>query len=85
MTGRNVNLNVEKGSAHVGAPRLDRRGSHGRRRAARPRSTAVRLSVRAGEIVGIAGVAGNGQNELVEALVGLRRPDRGGSRSAAST
>ncbi|WP_405766248.1 ABC transporter ATP-binding protein [Streptomyces sp. NBC_01538] len=32
----------------------------------------VRLSVRAGEIVGIAGVAGNGQSELVEALAGLR-------------
>jgi ABC-type uncharacterized transport system ATPase subunit len=32
----------------------------------------VSLSVRAGEIVGIAGVAGNGQSELIEALVGLR-------------
>jgi len=33
--------------------------------------------VRGGEIVGIAGVAGNGQNELVQALVGLRNPDGG--------
>ncbi|MEV4446257.1 ABC transporter ATP-binding protein [Streptomyces mirabilis] len=32
----------------------------------------VRLTVRAGEIVGIAGVAGNGQSELIEALAGLR-------------
>jgi simple sugar transport system ATP-binding protein len=38
----------------------------------------VTLSVRAGEIVGIAGVAGNGQSELVEALVGLR-PARAGA------
>ena len=34
----------------------------------------VSLAVRAGEIVGIAGVSGNGQNELVEAIVGLRKP-----------
>jgi len=38
----------------------------------------VSLEVRAGEIVGVAGVEGNGQNELVEALMGLR-PIRGGS------
>jgi ABC-type uncharacterized transport system ATPase subunit len=37
----------------------------------------VSFSVRAGEIVGIAGVAGNGQEALVAALVGLHRPDAG--------
>jgi simple sugar transport system ATP-binding protein len=37
----------------------------------------VSLAVRAGEIVGIAGVSGNGQNELVEAIVGLRKPASG--------
>jgi general nucleoside transport system ATP-binding protein len=37
----------------------------------------VSLSVRAGEIVGIAGVDGNGQRELVEAIVGLRKPSGG--------
>jgi len=35
------------------------------------------LEVRAGEIVGIAGVEGNGQHELVEAIAGLRRPAAG--------
>ena len=39
-------------------------------------STGASLTVRGGEIVGIAGVAGNGQSELVEALVGLRRAGR---------
>ena len=37
----------------------------------------VSFDVRAGEIFGIAGVAGNGQDELVEAIVGLRRPNGG--------
>lgn len=37
----------------------------------------VRFTVRSGEIVGIAGVAGNGQEELVEAIIGLRRPSKG--------
>jgi simple sugar transport system ATP-binding protein len=37
----------------------------------------VSFTVRAGEIVGIAGVDGNGQNELVDAVTGLRRPRAG--------
>ena len=37
----------------------------------------VSFDVRAGEIVGIAGVAGNGQTELLDALSGIRRPSRG--------
>jgi simple sugar transport system ATP-binding protein len=37
----------------------------------------VSLTLRRGEIVGLAGVAGNGQTELAEALAGLRRPDAG--------
>ena len=44
---------------------------------ARPTVDRVSLAVRGGEIIGIAGVAGNGQSELVEALVGLRLPDGG--------
>ena len=49
-------------------------------RSRRPRSRAVRgvrFSVRAGEIVGIAGVDGNGQTELVEAISGLRKRTSG--------
>ncbi|HEY5866193.1 MAG TPA: ABC transporter ATP-binding protein [Candidatus Tectomicrobia bacterium] len=38
---------------------------------------AVSLAVRAGEILGIAGVQGNGQTELIEALAGLRHPVAG--------
>ena len=35
------------------------------------------LSVRAGEIVALAGVDGNGQQELVDAITGMRAPDSG--------
>lgn len=37
----------------------------------------LNLTVRAGEIVGIAGVQGNGQDELIECIAGLRSPSRG--------
>ncbi len=40
----------------------------------------ARLEVRPGEIVGVAGVAGNGQSELAQVLAGLARPDRGSVR-----
>ncbi len=71
MVGRDVLLRVEKAAAAPGAVLLDVRelavtAADG----ARPLQ-GVSLSVRAGEIVGIAGVEGNGQTELIEALAGL--------------
>ncbi len=42
-----------------------------------PMVNSLSLSVRAGEIVGIAGVDGNGQSELIEAITGLRKVDSG--------
>ena len=63
-------------------PLLEAGRSYGRVAAGKPLLDRVSLTVRAGEIVGIAGVAGNGQSELVEALIGARTPDGGrvGSR-----
>src|SRR2546428_7787249 len=74
MVGRAVSLRVDRGRSHPGDVILevsalrvnDDRGHEAVRD--------VALSVRAGEILGIAGVAGNGQEELVEALIGLRKP-----------
>jgi general nucleoside transport system ATP-binding protein len=71
MVGREVLLRVEKPDAKVGEPRLKLTefsvtSSDGNRRV-----NQVSFDVRAGEIVGIAGVEGNGQTELIEALAGL--------------
>jgi ABC-type uncharacterized transport system ATPase subunit len=77
MVGREVNLTVDRGESSPGEPVLrieqlrvkDDRGSEV--------VQGVDLEVRSGEILGVAGVAGNGQDELVEAIVGLRRPSAG--------
>lgn len=77
MVGREVSLTVDRGVSHPGAPVLDVEGLHVRDDRGHETVRGVDLQVRAGEILGIAGVAGNGQDELVEALVGLRRPTAG--------
>lgn len=74
MVGREVVLRVEKAPARPGEVVLEVEGLE-----APPRLKGVSFQVRAGEIVGIAGVEGNGQTELVEALAGLR-PYRGAVR-----
>jgi simple sugar transport system ATP-binding protein len=66
MVGRDVLLRVEKKPARPGAPML-----RVTRLSFRDRLSDVSFEVRAGEIVGIAGVEGNGQTELIEALAGL--------------
>jgi ABC-type uncharacterized transport system ATPase subunit len=77
MVGREVVLRVEKPPAEPGATLLevkdlavhDERGLEAVRGAS--------FEVKAGEIVGIAGVDGNGQTELIDALTGLRKPSGG--------
>jgi simple sugar transport system ATP-binding protein len=63
---------VQKSPSRPGAVVLELVGLHARDDRDLPALRGVDLRVRAGEIVGVAGVEGNGQSELVEALIGLR-------------
>jgi ABC-type uncharacterized transport system ATPase subunit len=77
MVGREVQLTVDRGESHPAGPALNVNGLVVRDDRGREVVHEVSFEVRAGEIFGIAGVAGNGQDELVEAMVGLR-PVAGG-------
>jgi simple sugar transport system ATP-binding protein len=83
MVGRPVALRVDKSPARPGAPVLevtDLVVEDGRGVA---RVKGVSFTVRRGEIVAVAGVAGNGQSELLEALAGMRPVKSGRLRLAA--
>ena len=76
MVGRDVLLRVQKTAAKEGASLLSVRSLGYKEKDGRARLTTVSFDVRRGEIVGIAGVEGNGQSELIEALAGLLVRDR---------
>jgi len=77
MVGREV-LGVSREVApRGGAPLLRLEDVHALDDRRLPALRGLTLAVHAGEIVGVAGVAGNGQRELTEALCGLRHPSRG--------
>ena len=79
MVGRDVDLSPTRATAPRGAPVLSVRDLQ----LDVATGTALRdvsLDVHAGEIVGVAGVAGNGQVELAETVAGLRRPTAGAVR-----
>jgi len=80
MVGRRVLLRVEKGEAKPGKVLLDVENLLVTDDFKVPRVKDVSFSVRAGEIVGIAGVAGNGQSELLEAIAGMRDQQAGSVR-----
>jgi simple sugar transport system ATP-binding protein len=73
MVGRRVLLRVEKGEAKAGEVKLSVKNLVVRDQRGVTMVDDVSLDVRAGEIVGIAGVAGNGQSELLEAISGIRK------------
>ncbi|MHA6263432.1 ABC transporter ATP-binding protein [Arenibacterium sp. CAU 1754] len=73
MVGRKVLLRVDKAPATPGKPVLEIQNLHVTDETGVERIKGIDLTVRAGEILGIAGVAGNGQSELLEVLGGMRR------------
>jgi ABC-type uncharacterized transport system ATPase subunit len=79
MVGRRVQTGRVAGAppAARGAPLLDARGLSWRDAQGTPRLADVSLQLHAGEIVGIAGVSGNGQSELLEVLSGMLVPQAG--------
>ena len=77
MVGRDVELTVVKNPASPGEVVLSIENLHVRDDRQHMAVKGVSLEVRAGEIVALAGVQGNGQTELVEAIMGLRTADSG--------
>jgi len=77
MVGRKVNLGRSGGAAEGRDERLSVNGLCLKSEQGVALLSDVSLSLRAGEIVGVAGVSGNGQSELLELLSGMRAPDAG--------
>ena len=77
MVGRDVILRVDKSAAEPGDPVLSVEGLQVDDDRGLECVRGIAFAVRGGEIVGIAGVDGNGQSELIDAITGLRRPKAG--------
>jgi general nucleoside transport system ATP-binding protein len=77
MVGREIALRVERSDLPFGDVRLSLRDLSALSDRKMPALRGVSLDVRAGEIVGVAGVSGNGQRELAEVISGLRHSTGG--------
>ena len=77
MVGRDVLLSVEKRPHEQGEPRLAVDGLAVDNDRGTRKVDSLALTVRGGEIFGVAGVDGNGQTELVEAITGIRKEAAG--------
>jgi simple sugar transport system ATP-binding protein len=77
MVGRDVLMRLDKAPSQPGEPLLEVEDLSARDDRGLPAVRGVSFQVRAGEIVGIAGIDANGQSELIETIMGLRQPDAG--------
>lgn len=77
MIGREVFLNIPRKEAKIGKTILEVKDIWVPSQKETSKIRGMSLSVREGEIVGIAGIDGNGQSELIEAITGLRKVEKG--------
>lgn len=77
MVGRGVTFKVDKQPAHIGEGILKLSDVRSKSKDGVPVLNGLSFEVKAGEILGIAGVDGNGQSELIQAITGLRKIDSG--------
>jgi len=77
MVGRSVSFDRKRSQPKLGQPVLQVRGLKARSSRGLEALRGVDFTLRSGEILGVAGVAGNGQSELVEVLSGLRPIESG--------
>lgn len=77
MVGRKVNLKIDKKEANPSTPVLEVKGLKALDSRKLEAVKGVDFEVHGGEILGIAGVDGNGQHELIQAITGLQKPTAG--------
>ncbi len=77
MVGRDVLFTLEKRPRGTGEPLLEVEDLHALDERGLPALQGISFAVHGGEVVGIAGVDGNGQSELIDCVTGLRTPTAG--------
>ena len=82
MVGREVLMQADKAASTAGEPVLEVEEIHLESDTGRGSLDGLSITVGSGEIVGVAGVSGNGQNALFDAVVGVRHPETGSIRIA---
>ena len=85
MVGRKVLLEVDKKPREAGEVALEVKDLEVEDKGGIPRVKGVSFSIREGEILGVAGVSGNGQSTLLEALAGIQAPSKGSVRVGGRT
>jgi len=77
MVGKRVSFTILKGPANPGEIAMELKDIFVNNDRGLPAVKGLSLQLRRGEILGIAGIAGNGQHELCETMVGLRKSEKG--------